>query len=350
MPNLQRNSKMSKEFERSLITDYWHMICHRRELPNSGDFLKFSTSIGDIVVFNDGGNLIAFDNRCPHRGAQMFFDVHGNQPATCRYHGWTFASGKLTIPKIEAFKNCDIESAALNHYLTAWCGDFLFVGIAPIQSLEEQLGDVQEVLENISFNIDALKDINQYVYECYWPLALENALEPYHISMVHPETLAKLELEEGINEFHCINSIWYAPVGNARYKRQLGALKPLFSMDYAYDGYMSIYLFPFTMLSSTFGYSYSMQHFFPKNDTQTNFSSRLLSSVSNNANTTTILDSFFESTAQVNRQVFDEDHSVCKLMPKDAWSSQALRYAASNEEKIAHFRQSCRAHEARVVI
>jgi hypothetical protein len=50
----------------------------------------------------------------------------------------------------------------------------------------------------------------------------------------------------------------------------------------------------------------------------------------------------FNSTAQVNRKVFEEDHDVCKLVPKTSWNMQPLKYASVAEEKIAHFRTSCR--------
>lgn len=335
------------QFDISLIKNYWHLVCHRNELPKSGDFIVFNTAAGDIVVFNDNDNLVAFDNRCPHRGAVVYRDTHGNQAASCQYHGWTYSRGKLIVPQRQGFQDCDIESAKWHEYRTDWCGDFLFVGIEPRQALYEQLDNCAELLENISFNIAQRLDTNQYTYECYWPLAVENALEPYHILMVHPQTLAGLNLEEGRNEFHGVNSVWYAPVGNTALRKQLGMLKRHFTMDFAYEGYMSIYLFPFTMLSSTFGYSYSLQHFLPVADGRTTFfSSRLLSAPVASEKSAKILESFFASTAKMNRQVFDEDHSVCKFMPRDSWNTEPLRYASSNEIKINHFRQSCREHLA----
>ena len=50
---------------------------------------------------------------------------------------------------------------------------------------------------------------------------------------------------------------------------------------------------------------------------------------------------FFESSARINEMVFNEDHEICKLMPRDSWSSSPLKFPSKQEEKIAHFRQLC---------
>lgn len=330
-----------------LFQKYWHMICHRKELPKSGDFLKFKTPIGDVVVFNDDGDYVAFNNRCAHRGTFIYLTDFGNQNNSCKYHGWSFKSGKLIIPNIEHFKGCDISKADIKRYSLDWCGDFLFLAVSPLIDLYEQLDGTAPYLENISFNISERIDLSTYEYECPWPIALENALEPYHIGMVHPTTLAKLELEDGVNTFYGPNSIWKAPIGNNSVKKQLMKFGTYFNIDYAYEGYMSIFMFPFTMISSTFGYSYSLQNFFPhqsRND-RTHFMSRLLTSNVKDTHSKNIIQPFFDSSAKVNRLVFEEDHAICKIIPADAWSTDPLEFISEQEIKISHFRNLCRSFQ-----
>jgi phenylpropionate dioxygenase-like ring-hydroxylating dioxygenase large terminal subunit len=331
-------------FESDLFNGFWHLLCHRRELPDHGDFLRFDTPIGEVVIFNDAGELVAFDNRCPHRGARIYQSDQGNQAATCQYHGWTFQKGRMIVPERQSFKNCAIETASLNVLPLDWSGDFVFVGVKPYESLYDQLGGVSRLLEDISFNIAGRHDFNRYDFECYWPLAVENALEPYHISMVHPNTLGTLQLESGRNVFDGINSTWYAPVGNARVHKKLASLKRFFQLDFQYEGYMSIFLYPFTMLSSTFGYSYSLQNFFPHSGSfpRASFTSRLLTVPVSSSSAEAVVKPFLDSTAQINRKVFEEDHAICKTMPSASWSTQPLRYASESEEKIQHFRSVCR--------
>ncbi len=333
---------------KKLFQKYWHMVCHRNELPNDGDFLRFKTPIGDVVIFNDEGNYIAFDNRCAHRGTMIYLSDFGNQPNTCKYHGWSFRSGKLIIPTIEQFKNCNITSADLNRYKLDWCGDFIFVGVSPEKDLYEQLDGVAEYIENISFNISARIDASIYEFECAWPLALENALEPYHISMVHSGTLANLKLKDGSNTFYGCNSVWQSSIGNNRLSNQLVKLGSYFNIDYSYDGYMSIFMFPFTMISSTFGYSYSLQNFFPNqfSPNRTNFMSRFLSCHIKNEHAKKIVQPFLDSSISVNRKIFEEDHDICKLIPADTWSSDPLKYNSEQEVKILHFRELCKLNES----
>jgi hypothetical protein len=50
------------------------------------------------------------------------------------------------------------------------------------------------------------------------------------------------------------------------------------------------------------------------------------------------LQGFFDSSARMNRQVFDEDHAICKRIAKDAADNPRFGILSSDEEKIAHFR------------
>jgi phenylpropionate dioxygenase-like ring-hydroxylating dioxygenase large terminal subunit len=290
------------------------------------------------------GSIKVFDNKCAHRGAHIYTENFGSRPASCKYHGWTYINGNVLVPNPQDFKECEIAFAKLNLYQTEWCGDFLFFAVTPLCDLYKQLDGAAEILENISFNIKSIIDINQYEYECYWPIVIENALEPYHISSIHPQSLALLDLDRGENNFYGENSIWRSRIGNRRIEKQLASFKRFFEIDYSYDGYMSLYLFPFSMISSTFGFSYSLQNFFPLTNSKckTSFTSRLLIAHTASEGSSKILTSFFESTKIVNRKVFEEDHAICKNIPNTSWSSSQLQFSNALEVKLDHFRQSCR--------
>jgi phenylpropionate dioxygenase-like ring-hydroxylating dioxygenase large terminal subunit len=332
------------ELGKTLFQRYWHLVCHKNELPRDKDYLRFKTPIGDAVIFNDGGNYVAFDNRCAHRGALIYPDFCGTQANVCKYHGWAFRSGKLIIPSVDQFGSCGIDAADINRYHLDWCGDFLFLGISPEKSLLEQLEDVSIHLEKISLDISGRLDLAAYDYECAWPIAIENALEPYHIEMVHRSSLAKLRLGQGLNSFYGLNSIWQAPIGADRVQRQLTRLDSFFDIEYGFLGYSSIFIFPFSMISSTFGYSYSLQNFFPhqKREDRTHFMCRFLASRVKDARAEEIVKPFFDSSIAMNRQIFDEDHLICKTLPADAWGVECPRYLSDQEVKIAHFREMCR--------
>lgn len=327
----------------TLWRNYWHLVCHRAELPQQGDFVKLKVLSHEIVIFNDAGDLVAFDNRCPHRGTRMYMTDFGNQAATCAYHGWTHSQGRMIIPNPQQFSACNIAQARLNSWRTEWIGDFLFVGDQPLLAIEDQLGDIRPILEDISFGVAGRVDFDSYTYQCAWQIGIENALEPYHIDLIHPNSLGMLNLEPGVNLFTGKNSIWSAPVGSKRINKQLQALNRYFELDHQFAGYQSLYIFPFAMLSSTYGYSHSLQNFFPSVEKErTHFTSRLLKMAMKPEVDVALLDAFFESTAKVNRQVFQEDHAICQRVPEDSWAPEPPTFSADSEAKLLHFRQSCR--------
>jgi phenylpropionate dioxygenase-like ring-hydroxylating dioxygenase large terminal subunit len=168
---------------------YWHLLCHRSELPQPGDFMRLQWLGDDVVAANEGDDIVVFDNVCPHRGARFFTEENGNSPITCPYHGWTYQSGQMHILCSEKFKKQELGNVQLGKLQTAWCGDFLFVAPAPLKALDAQLGDLYEKLASISMDITARSDWNSYTYECDWKLAIENGLDSLHTPFVHGNLL-----------------------------------------------------------------------------------------------------------------------------------------------------------------
>jgi len=329
--------KDSRILAEILVDSYWHLVGHRAELKNDKDYIKFSLLNKDIVVYNDNSTLIAFDNICPHRGAKFFSSESGNQNILCPYHGWGFKKGKLKIPKKKKFSGCNIDEARLNKLNLDYCGDFVFVSFNPKQGLNEQLSDLKPILEEISIEMHSRLDFNYYKWSCDWPIAIENALEPYHISKVHPNTLSLLRLKTDQDVFYNESSIWKARIDNKRIEGGMKKIQSSFNVDVHYDGYQSILIFPFSFLSSTYGYSYSLQNFFPCNSsTKTNFYSRMFSSKNDQANSTKY---FLNSTIETNRKIFSEDEAICAQVHEDAWSVEPLKFGQDDELRINHFRE-----------
>ena len=327
---------------RHLRDTFWHLLCHRSELPQEGDYVRFDWQDEEVVIHHDAGQFIAFNNLCRHRGARLFTENYGNAVASCPYHGWTYRAGNLVAGAPSAILACDIR---LRELQVEWCADFMFVSASPATSLELQLAGTMAMLEDISFQLMGRHDFNRYTYDCSWQVAVENALEPEHIGFVHPESLGKLRLEDGINEFHGVNSVWSAPLGNTELARKLKTARRFFEVNDMFEGYQSMYLFPFTMLSSTFGLSWSLQNFFPAaSGQQSHFTSRLYGAPPKANSPASIAAVLFESSARVNRQVFAEDNAICSQVAWNAWNSEPLEHALPSESKLQHFRSSYRLH------
>ncbi len=326
-----------------LLEGYWHLAAHRSEMPNPKDFLRIAWAAGELVLYNDQGSIVAFDNVCPHRGTRFFVDMAGNAPASCPYHGWTYRNGCLRIPTHhQSVVGEGAPPPQLNSFPTAWCGDFLFVSPRPEHSLEDQLGELAPRLAAIAEDIDGRRDLNAYDFECDWRVAVENALESDHIDLVHPESLAVLKLAPGRFEFAGVNSIWLTEVTDARSVRSLDAIGRYFDVRHAHRGYTNIFLFPFAMLSSTYGYSYSLQMFLPaRTPGRTHFSSRLLGGRAQTPGNP-VVESLMESSTRLNRQVFQEDHQICRRISPAYRIDAPGRLFAASEARLRSFNDTLR--------
>ncbi|MFT8419196.1 MAG: Rieske 2Fe-2S domain-containing protein [Acetobacter sp.] len=331
---------MIPELDSYLARTFWHCIAHRSELPNDRDFLRFEWILGDLVIYNDKGTIIAFDNICPHRGARFLQDNGGNAPLSCAYHGWGYSGGKLRIPKPDTYRACDLERARLNTYQTAWCGDFLFVAITPKTDLKTQLGELAHILAGISADIAQPHARVSYPYNSQWRVSVENALEPDHISMVHSNTLGALHLKRDQNEYYGNNSIFNAPIGNEQTVKGLNRIARFFDVQHSKNIYRAIFIFPFSFVSSTFGYTYSLQNFFPSRLEQTThfttrlFQSKLIQPEKNKE----IIKPFFDSVADLNDKIFREDYEICKIIAPDFQLNAHDNFLSMTEDQVLHFR------------
>ena len=322
-----------------LVVDYWHLVGHKSEVANDKDYFKLNLLDKEIVVVNDDGDIFAFDNICPHRGTRIFNQTLGNQAISCPYHGWTYRGGKLRIPKKEEFIDCGINNADINKLTIQYCGDFIFVGFKPKKTLNEQLGSLEPILEKISNDIITRLDFDYYNFECDWPIAIENALESDHITKVHKKTLNQLNPKSHDYLFYGYNSVWKALIQNAKINKGLQKIKHNFYINNPYQGYINFLVFPFTMLSSTYGYSYSLQNFLPSvSKNKTNFYSRLLNVKSNN---NALVKHLMNSTIELNHKIFKEDAEICSLVSTNYWNVKPLKFAKDSDQRINKFRQCC---------
>jgi phenylpropionate dioxygenase-like ring-hydroxylating dioxygenase large terminal subunit len=322
---------------------YWHLLGHRSALAKPGDFIRIEWFGEEIVAFNDEGNIVVFDNICPHRGARIVSDFDGNQKLRCPYHGWTYRGGRFFAPFPQQIAPADLKRARFNTLQQAWCGDLLFAGFDPIETLDEQLDGIYPLLLKIGASISAPYASNIFDWESDWRIAIENAIEQYHtaVGLVHPATFNKHAFTAGKDEFFGRNSVWRTEFVDSKTARQLKALNRYFDIQHQHEGYQSIYLFPFAMIGTTYGYSYAIQQFNPSSQPNVcNFSSRMLTSRLRAGADPAIVAPFFESSNRLNRKVFEEDHAICKRVSPRSLEIDFDPIFAESEAKIARFRES----------
>jgi phenylpropionate dioxygenase-like ring-hydroxylating dioxygenase large terminal subunit len=281
----------------------WQPVAHASELARPGDFLVLPWRPDEeIALVNLDGEVVAFDNRCPHRGARIFTENRGNRPPVCAYHGRCARPGQIRHRAVRVLSGFVFASRSEVGEPDAGpvLGGFL-AAAGPALQLHAELA---------------------YVMKCDWRDAVDNALDLEHVEHVHAGSLAKLGLHraglEGFSDGSSIEAFHARSANLSRAERLFSKTQPF---DYAHA-----HFFPFTCLSSTKGWTWSLQHYFPRADGLTSFIHRMYVQPDGPA-------WFYDSAARLNEQVFAEDAAICaQLLPG---FKPAL---GPRDDRIAHFR------------
>jgi glycine betaine catabolism A len=195
-----------------IYSQRWICIARGEDLPNSGSFVT-ATVGGESVIALRGrdGQLRAFFNVCRHRGARLCVEKTGSvgKSLQCMYHAWTYGlDGKLiAAPNLASMEDVDRSEYGLSKVsLREWLG-YVWVNLADepgdfeteiIQPVNERLGDTETLAR---YGIDGLRVGKriEYEVEANWKIVVENFMECYHCSTIHPELVDALpSFVEGI--------------------------------------------------------------------------------------------------------------------------------------------------------
>lgn len=185
--------------QRSLFGRNWNFFCLADDVARPGD--RFAREICGIpvVVQNDQGTLHALKNVCAHRHSQMVPNGASHDNALrCQIHGWEYGcDGHLSkLPDGRSFKGLKAADYCLKSFRVERFGQFVFVNLdynGP--TFSEHLGSFADEFGRFFSNV---RHINTWTTEhpVNWKIIVENAVESYHVPMVHPETFADYRPEE----------------------------------------------------------------------------------------------------------------------------------------------------------
>ena len=287
------------------MSEPWVPVAHRSELAAPGSYVCLPWEIGaEVAVTNIGGIPVAFDNLCSHRGARIFPTGYGLQEPRCAYHG------RLAT------------AANVRRFDTGEFGGFIFVnagaspGPAWDASVDRFLAEAPPL---------ALHSSLGYTIDAHWTVCVENVLDYEHVAGVHPDTLGKLGIKpDALHLSRDGSSLHLFRTAH----RRLEGLAAFFDFRASFD-YAHAHFHPYAALSSTRGWTYSLQHYFPRADGKTAFFHRLYAAPSKLP-----VPDFFDSVQRMNARIFEEDAAVCARVP--AGHGGPL---GPHEERIAHFRR-----------
>ncbi len=346
------------EFDREraqIFSRMWIFAGMANEIPNPNDYLRARIAGREIIVQNGSGTIRAFLNSCSHRHSHIHEAPCGNRKLICPYHGWSYNDEGIPtgIPAKENFPQVCANPAqfALQQFEVALAGHFIFVRLIPGgPDLKIHLGHAHEFLVNASTGLHRNMDEFQGTITANWKVVIENALEGYHVGMVHRTTLGAIKqlsvrkqdvvdhLPADSGHSYMINRAneeWLKKW--RRYERALGL------WPFKFDHYVHQLIFPNLTVTSFMGYSFHIQCFQPDAVGKTTVHSRIYSvnCKEQTAKGESIMRTVYEEGKRFTRKVFSEDQHACELTYlgiHDAEKSAVL--AEDLEKRIAHFQKA----------
>jgi glycine betaine catabolism A len=178
----------------------WILVGRSDEIAEPGTFITRTIANESVIlVRRHDGAASAFLNVCRHRGARMLLEERGTcgKVIRCPYHSWSYAlDGTLQgAPNIREWALGDErQELALQAVSVHEQHGFLWVRLADGPAfaddiggqLASRLGDADRVEQ---WDLARLRTGRRIVYDvrANWKLIVENFMECYHCSTIHPE-------------------------------------------------------------------------------------------------------------------------------------------------------------------
>lgn len=206
---------------RHIFEGGWVFLGLASQAPEPHDFFTTQASRVPILIMRDGeGQLGAFVNSCPHKGAQVAQTRAGNARLhVCPYHSWSFDSaGKNRGIKwqragcnADAFTQSDHGLARLPHF-EEYRG-FLFGSLAAdVPTLAQHLGGAARFLDFVvgqpEEGIELVSGAVTFTFDANWKLQLENCSDAYHFTSAHPSYIKIMERRQKGEGAVAVRSIW----------------------------------------------------------------------------------------------------------------------------------------------
>jgi len=184
---------------RAIFAQDWLYACHVSAVAAAGAWAAATLAGYPIIVVRDeAGVLRAFHNVCRHRAGPLTGDEASGcgQELVCRYHGWRYAlDGRLKLAR-DFGRADDFDPRTLSLFplrVEVWRG-LVFVatdGDAP--PLAAMLAPLDARLGDADWRDHHVAGLRVHDLACNWKTYVENYLEGYHVSDVHPGLDAEID-------------------------------------------------------------------------------------------------------------------------------------------------------------
>ncbi|MEP1765064.1 MAG: aromatic ring-hydroxylating dioxygenase subunit alpha [Sulfitobacter sp.] len=178
--------------KKTVLQRGWHCLGRQDEVPQAGDF--FTVQLLDeplIVVRGDDGEIRVLANVCRHRGMPLAEGQGNTKRFTCSYHAWMYGrDGALLRAARMQNEGFDASNCRLHSYnIQIWNG-FIYCSLDPdTPCFGEESQQLDALLAPYEPDQFRLVHKAEEIWKTNWKCLVENFMEGYHLSVVHPQTL-----------------------------------------------------------------------------------------------------------------------------------------------------------------
>ncbi|HEY4042602.1 MAG TPA: Rieske 2Fe-2S domain-containing protein [Rhodopila sp.] len=176
----------------------WSYLCLEIDIPEPGDYRTTTIGAMPVVVARaENGEVVAFENRCAHRGALICLEDGGRvKDFQCIYHAWRYdLRGNLASVAFRRGVNGmggmpdDFDIAAHGPRklrVAVLCGLVFGTLSTEVPDIETYVGpEVMVRLRRVLHKkVEIIGRFTQQL-PCNWKLYMENVRDTYHASLLH---------------------------------------------------------------------------------------------------------------------------------------------------------------------
>ena len=169
----------------------WHCLGRADEIPGEGDYFTTQILNEPLIVVRTEGEVRVLSNVCRHRGMPVAEGAGTAKRFICSYHAWTYAlDGELKRAARMENAGFDMKTCGLPQFPCVEKMGFIYVSLSDAPpDLEAELAGLDGLVG--AYEPDGFRIIHtaEEVWRTNWKCLVENFMEGYHLSVVHPVTL-----------------------------------------------------------------------------------------------------------------------------------------------------------------
>ncbi len=175
----------------TVLRQGWHCVGRADELTDQGDYLTLNLLGEPLIIVRDGADIRALSNVCRHRGMPLAEGSGNANRFVCRYHAWTYGTdgALLRAPRMNN-AGFDPKNCRLGQFHCLQRFGFVYVSLADTPpDIDAELTGLDDLIGKYQPDAYRIVHTASETWQCNWKALVENFMEGYHLSVVHPQTL-----------------------------------------------------------------------------------------------------------------------------------------------------------------